>query len=203
MTVRAAAVRAPARPASRGQVARRKRILDVAAEMAEELPFEQVQMADLAKRAEVALGTLYRYFPSKTQLFVEMFFEELDGVVDDWVPDPRLDGVGNVAARFAELTTTLLTRRRLTTAMVQCSTAGYATMSGAEVAMRQLPLYNAVLRLLGVTAPTSEHEARARLFQYLWWGVLVSILDDKTTPAEGDADIRLGARLVFGPDPAG
>lgn len=50
------------------QSARRRRVLDAAMELASEGGYEAVQMRDVAARAEVALGTLYRYFSSKDQL---------------------------------------------------------------------------------------------------------------------------------------
>lgn len=50
------------------QSARRRRVLDAAMELATEGGYEAVQMRDVAARADVALGTLYRYFSSKDQL---------------------------------------------------------------------------------------------------------------------------------------
>ena len=58
MTEAAAAI-----PAS--QAARRERILDAAMDLAADGGWDSVQMREVAERAEVALGTLYRYFPSK------------------------------------------------------------------------------------------------------------------------------------------
>ena len=55
-------------PAS--QRARRERILDAAVELAAEGGYDAVQMREVAERADVALGTLYRYFPSKVHLLV-------------------------------------------------------------------------------------------------------------------------------------
>lgn len=49
---------------------RRRRILDAAVSLASKGGFEQMQMRAVADRADVALGTLYRYFPSKIHLLV-------------------------------------------------------------------------------------------------------------------------------------
>src|SRR3954468_1409112 len=51
-------------PAS--QLARRERILEAAMELAAEGGYDAVQMREVAERADVALGTLYRYFPSRS-----------------------------------------------------------------------------------------------------------------------------------------
>src|SRR5688500_1386904 len=61
---------------SRSQVERRKRILDAATALASRGGYEAVQMRDVAERAEVALGTLYRYFPSKVHLLVTLMHEQ-------------------------------------------------------------------------------------------------------------------------------
>jgi TetR/AcrR family transcriptional regulator, cholesterol catabolism regulator len=55
---------------SAAQRERRKRILDAAIALASQGGFERMQMRAVAERADVALGTLYRYFPSKIHLLV-------------------------------------------------------------------------------------------------------------------------------------
>jgi TetR/AcrR family transcriptional regulator, cholesterol catabolism regulator len=63
---------------SRGQLQRRKRIIQAAAALASRGGVEAMQMRTVAERAGVALGTLYRYFPSKMDLVVAVVGEELD-----------------------------------------------------------------------------------------------------------------------------
>ena len=55
---------------SAAQQDRRRRILDATIALASEGGFDAVQMREVADRADVALGTLYRYFPSKIHLLV-------------------------------------------------------------------------------------------------------------------------------------
>ncbi len=55
---------------SAAQRDRRKRILDATLALASKGGYEAVQMRTVAQRADVALGTLYRYFPSKIHLLV-------------------------------------------------------------------------------------------------------------------------------------
>ena len=50
-------------------------MLNVAARLASEGGFDAVQMRAVAAEAGVALGTLYRYFPSKEQLFAHVLVE--------------------------------------------------------------------------------------------------------------------------------
>lgn len=53
---------------SASQADRRRRVVAAAVELASAGGYEVVQMRDVAARAEVALGTIYRYFESKDQM---------------------------------------------------------------------------------------------------------------------------------------
>src|SRR5215472_8637953 len=64
------AVIAETDPGSAAQQMRRKRILDATLALASQGGYDAVQMRAVAERADVALGTLYRYFPSKIHLLV-------------------------------------------------------------------------------------------------------------------------------------
>jgi AcrR family transcriptional regulator len=61
---------APARTPS--QLARRERIIEAATRLLEEREYERIQIRHVAEAASVALGTLYRYFPSKERLYAEV-----------------------------------------------------------------------------------------------------------------------------------
>jgi TetR/AcrR family transcriptional regulator, cholesterol catabolism regulator len=70
---------------SAAQRDRRKRILDATIDLASHGGFDAVQMRAVAERADVALGTLYRYFPSKIHLLVSALareFEEVNSSLD-------------------------------------------------------------------------------------------------------------------------
>lgn len=61
---------APLDPAqmSPAQRERRERILDAVVLLLDQVPHDQLQVKEVARRSQVALGTLYRYFPTKEQL---------------------------------------------------------------------------------------------------------------------------------------
>ena len=63
---------------SAAQRDRRKRILDATIALASTGGFDAVQMRAVAERADVALGTLYRYFPSKIHLLVSALAREFE-----------------------------------------------------------------------------------------------------------------------------
>lgn len=60
--------------------ARRSRILAAAVELFASRGFVQVQMDDVARLAGMGKPTLYRYFPSKAELFLAAFDSLLDGL---------------------------------------------------------------------------------------------------------------------------
>jgi TetR/AcrR family transcriptional regulator, cholesterol catabolism regulator len=57
------------------RVERRNRIIRTALEQLSESDYDAIQMRDVAKAADVALATLYRYFPSKERLFAAVQLE--------------------------------------------------------------------------------------------------------------------------------
>lgn len=57
------------------QAARRARVLDAAMALAADGGYDAVQMRDVASHAQVALGTIYRYFASKDHLLAECQLE--------------------------------------------------------------------------------------------------------------------------------
>ncbi len=79
------AVLAESELGSEAQRERRKRILDATLAIASKGGYEAVQMRAVAERADVAVGTLYRYFPSKVHLLVSALareFERIDSKTD-------------------------------------------------------------------------------------------------------------------------
>jgi TetR/AcrR family transcriptional regulator, cholesterol catabolism regulator len=82
------------------QFARRRRIVTAALEALERQEYEQIQIRDVALAAEVALGTLYRYFSSKEHLYA--------AVLQEWAAFERPR-----RARAANLTSQQRARQRI------------------------------------------------------------------------------------------
>ncbi|MFJ7751390.1 TetR/AcrR family transcriptional regulator [Arthrobacter sp. NPDC097144] len=57
------------------QVERRQRILDAAKSLLRTTDYESIQIRDVASEANVALGTLYRYFSSKEHLYANVVYD--------------------------------------------------------------------------------------------------------------------------------
>jgi AcrR family transcriptional regulator len=58
--------------------ARKRDILELAAKLLAQRPFETIRMADIASELGLAKGTLYLYFNSKESLFLSLLSERLD-----------------------------------------------------------------------------------------------------------------------------
>ena len=83
------------------QAARRTRVLDAALSLAAEGGYDAVQMRDVASRAQVALGTIYRYFASKDHLLAACQLETWRAIGQRLETRPLTDGTA--ADRLVEL----------------------------------------------------------------------------------------------------
>lgn len=67
-----------ARRREREREARRQLILDVAKDVFAERGFLGTTVEEIAARCELAVGTLYRYFQSKEELYVSLLFDAME-----------------------------------------------------------------------------------------------------------------------------
>ncbi|MEU1351226.1 TetR family transcriptional regulator [Streptomyces sp. NPDC005786] len=198
---RIAEARAGAEPSSPRQRARRQSILKVAADIAASTGLERVQMQEVAKSAGVAIATLYRYFPSKTHLFTALMADQIEGFAAR-VPE-RPAGTRPEDAVFETLgsaTRNLLRRPALATAMIQSANAARAS-TVPDLARIDSGFIDLLVRAWGVEEPTDHHITRLRLLILLWYGVLQSRLNERLTPQEADADLRMACHLLLAPEP--
>lgn len=119
----AAAEATPARSA------RRARILDAAVELADGGGWHAVQMRTVAEHAEVALGTLYRYFPSKTALLVSAMSRQLQELRGRVGPDEAGEPGERVYQVVAAVTRFVARNRKLSGAMLRALMSADATAS--------------------------------------------------------------------------
>ena len=103
-----------------------ERILNAALELAERNGYEAVRMRDLAEKAEVALGTVYRRFASKEEVLAGLLEREAiqleaglrDQLLPGTTPAERLD------VFFQLATMGLLMRPKLARAMLRTVASG-------------------------------------------------------------------------------
>lgn len=133
------------------QDARRTRMLRECTALASEGGFDGVQMRDVAARAEVAIGTLYRYFPSKEYLLASVMESEVRAGRSPGEPA----AVGVTAAErvlnvLGRANRALLARPDVSTAQIRALVSGNAEL--AEVVQSVTD----AMRALIVTAMGAE-----------------------------------------------
>lgn len=187
--------RVPAAPTAPSQVVRRARILRSAAKMGAVHGYDGVQMQEVAKDAGVALGTVYRYFPSKTQLFLAVMAEEVFG----GRPHAGHEGGdtrGDVTDLLVGWTRRFTQRPKLALAMVQSTLATYSSHSVEAKGMDTL-VAPYILGRLGIERPTEEDLSKVRLLLYAWWGIVISRLSEHLAQDQAEDHIRLCTVLFF------
>ena len=161
------------RPLTSAQQARRQRVIDAAMSLGMEGGYEAVQMRDVAARADVAMGTVYRYFTSKDHLLAAAlvhWIEQLDvrlaahpasgdypaaRVLD--VFDQALRTMGHQPKLVAAVFTSLSSPDP---AAVECQKQITILIEGI------------ITRAVGEPAPADLSE-RARIIGHVWYSALV------------------------------
>ncbi|TNE61915.1 MAG: TetR/AcrR family transcriptional regulator [Alphaproteobacteria bacterium] len=77
---------------------RRRQILLAAAHMFATMPYDAVNLADIAAHVGITKPALYRYFRGKETLFLALFQEELSALADDFRRAPKPAAVGAMSA---------------------------------------------------------------------------------------------------------
>ncbi len=196
---RLAEVRDAAEPSSAEQRARHGRILQVAAQLGAEKELERVQMQEVAKRAGVALGTLYRYFPSKTHLFVAVMLDRIDRLdaQAERRPQGSLSPCDAVYETLVRAGRALLRAPLLANAMLQSAgTSNAAAVPDAAKIDRHFQ--RLLLDAAGIDEPTTRDATVLRLVVALWFGLLQSALNSRTSIPEVESDLRVACDRLLG-----
>lgn len=192
--------RAPAAPSSRNQRQRYQRILDAAVRLGSATDFERVQMQDVATEADVAIATLYRYFPSKAHLFVGVMKGQIErAAATVSPPPPSAEPAEWVAGMLSRFTDELHANRMLSMSMMQSIILSEAE-STSDAATVQEGFLDLVLRAAGWRQPSEDQRRRAWLLIQCWYGVLMTMLTGYRPEESADADLRRACELLLGGD---
>jgi TetR/AcrR family transcriptional regulator, cholesterol catabolism regulator len=197
---RIAEARAPAEPVTPTQQERQDRILAAAARLGAEKDLERVMMQEVAREADVAIATLYRYFPSKTHLFVGVMADQVHRLANAEIrrPGPDAGPVEAVADVLVRATRAVVRRPRLATAMLQSlNTADPSVVTDVPVIDERIT--EVLLDAAGLRSPDEEQLTPFRLLLQSWYGVLQSHLNGRLTPEEAESDLRTACRLLLAP----
>ncbi len=190
--------RPPAEPSSEGQKARYQRIIEVASELGSQYDFDNLQMQDVATGAEVAIATLYRYFPSKVHLLVAVMRAQVD-LVDRAKVSPKEGQSPAEAASelLISLTVHMHGQRRLSLSGIQAMIFA-ESLDNPDRERIKVAFTDIVLRLANWNVdPTDDQRRRAWLLTQCWFGVLMQVLNGSRSRALAEADIRRACELLL------
>ena len=185
---------------SPSQRERRLRILESARSLATRGGFDGVQMRDVAERAEVALGTLYRYFPSKVHLLVALMHHEVRSLSDRLERRP-VEG-GTAADRVVAVLTRgiqgLQREPDLSEAMTRALMFADASAAADVHAVTELTTNAVIAAMHGPDRdPTPDDHAIARVLEQVWLSSMLAWLSGRSSTAQLTDDIDVAARLLL------
>lgn len=183
-------------PASHSSTQRREAILDAALLVATSGGYEAVQMRSVAERAGIAVGTLYRHFPAKTNLLVAALTREFRRLnsADDWA-----SGDGAPLERLERLTTHLHDRWQRDPWLTSAMTRAFAvadTRAAAELDSAAAEIQTLLARTLRGGEPTPPDLHIAAIISDVWLANLVAFSGHRASAADTRERIDLATRRV-------
>jgi len=180
------------------QRARRARILAATLALASRGGYDAVQMREVAERSEVALGTLYRYFPSKIHLLVSAMASEVEGLATRVQKRQAPGGTRAERVSFVlERSTRSLQREPLLTeAMVRAMMAADASVAAQVTGIRQGMSDLIVQAMRGGGDPVEHDVEIAAILQDVWFARQIAWLGGRIEVADVWRDIHQAIVLI-------
>lgn len=190
---------------STAQRDRRKRILDATISLASKGGFDAVQMRAVAERADVALGTLYRYFPSKIHLLVSALareFEQAQATLDrkpipgDTPPDRVMYVLGRTTRSLQRdpNLTEALTRAFMFADASAANEIHVVGMHVVRMLMRAIHDQDTAFELI---EPTEEDIAIVRVIGDVWLASLVQWVTGRASAVDVGRSMDVAVRLLL------
>ncbi|MEW2248658.1 TetR family transcriptional regulator [Streptomyces sp. NPDC006975] len=197
MPAHAPTTRPATSPLTERQEERRRRILRASTQLAGRGGFDAVQMREVAEASQVALGTLYRYFPSKIHLLVAVMQDQLEHMHGTLRKRPPAGA--SAAERVAE---TLMRAFRglqreplLADAMVRALTFADRSVS-PEVDQVSRQTAAIILDAMGLQDPGPAQLSAVRVIEHTWHSALITWLSGRASIAQVKVDIETVCRLI-------
>jgi AcrR family transcriptional regulator len=187
------------RPLTRAQQARRQRVVDAAMSLGLEGGYEAVQMRDVAARADVAMGTVYRYFTSKDHLLAATlvhWVELLDARLAQHPPRGALP-----AERVLDVLDRALRAMGRQPRLVAAVFTSLASPDPAAVGCQQqitILMEGIIRRAIGEPQPPDTAE-RARIIGHVWYSALVGWVNGWSTMARVYDELAVAVGLLLPP----
>ncbi|MEU7579053.1 TetR family transcriptional regulator [Streptomyces sp. NPDC041068] len=198
MTAEAKAASPATPPLTERQEARRRRILHASAQLASRGGFDAVQMREVAEAAGVALGTLYRYFPSKVHLLVATMQDQLQHMHTTIRKRPPAGETPaeRVAETLMRAFRALQREPHLADAMVRALTFADRSVSPEVDTVSRLTTA-IILDAMGLDEPpTAQQLSAVRVIEHTWHSALITWLSGRASIAQVKIDIETVCRLI-------
>jgi TetR/AcrR family transcriptional regulator, cholesterol catabolism regulator len=183
---------------SAAQRDRRKRILDATLALASKGGYEAVQMRTVAEQANVALGTLYRYFPSKIHLLVSALVREFERTQQklDRTTIPGDTPYERMLFVLGRITQTMQRDPMLTEAMTRAFMFADPS-AAAEVNTVARLMERTLTQAIHEGEPTADEVAIARIIGDVWLSNLVAWVTRRASADDVSSHLELAARLLL------
>jgi len=185
---------------SAAQRDRRKRILDATIALATRGGFDAVQMRAVAEQADVALGTLYRYFPSKIHLLVSALGREFEKAeaAGRGKPIPGDTPHERVMYVLSRTTRGLQGEPHLTEALTRAFMFADASVQ-SEIHHVGMLMTSMLTRAMHPGKPdlTDEDVAIAKVIGDVWLAALVGWVTGRTSSEDVTRQMDVAVRLLL------
>ncbi|MFD5278153.1 TetR/AcrR family transcriptional regulator [Pseudarthrobacter sp. NPDC058362] len=170
-----------ARPSAPRQQLRYSRILGVAGSFARK-GLCDVELTEVAARADVPLGTMYRYFPTRTHLILALYRHQLEELeAEGLVITPRFRGRG-----LTGLLMEIFHMRVMQPAVEQCLSRGvYLPNHDATALLREIDELSE--RIVG---EASADRTAARMLLLVVTGLVQSVRNRRLSLFEAEEDLK-------------
>ncbi|GAD84607.1 MULTISPECIES: cholesterol catabolism transcriptional regulator KstR [Nocardia] len=182
---------------SNAQRERRKRILDATLALASKGGYDAVQMRAVAERADVAVGTLYRYFPSKVHLLVSALAREFEQFEGKRRPLPGDGPSERMHGLLTQITRMMQRDPLLTEAMTRAFMFADAS-AAAEVDRVGKVMDRVFARAMSDGEPDERQLAIARVISDVWLSNLVAWLTRRASATDVTERLELTVDLLLG-----
>jgi AcrR family transcriptional regulator len=183
---------------SAAQRERRKRILDATLALASKGGYDAVQMRTVAEQANVALGTLYRYFPSKIHLLVSGLAREFERTQEKLArtPIPGDTPYDRMLYVLSRITRNMQREPMLLEAMTRAFMFADPS-AAAEVNTVARLMEQMLTSALHVGVPWADDTAIARVIGDVWLSNLVAWVTRRASASDVSNHLELAARLLL------